>query len=186
MPDRSCGWIVVLTRCHPIVSVPVQPIGQGVYFWLRSYAKYFIMPNQHLCFLVCQPRFSDARNRRDGRQCVVLIGFSQQLFCCWKFANIQAFISQHEKTAIFHGLKIWYKSLSYCILQHQKRHTDQQINLNCSANQFVFLSKSICFPQQINLLCRAMWLSNGSSIKDKEHKTHRALHSSECFILDID
>ena len=28
-----------------------------------------------------------------------------------------------------------------------------QINLFSSANQFTLLSKSICFPQQFNLLC---------------------------------
>ena len=29
----------------------------------------------------------------------------------------------------------------------------QQINLFSSANQFILLSKSICFPRQINLIC---------------------------------
>lgn len=45
------------------------------------------------------------------------------------------------------------------------------------------LSKFIEIAKQINLLCSAMWFSNESYINDKEHKTHRALHSSQCLYL---
>ena len=44
-------------------------------------------------------------------------------------------------------------------LQTNFNEFTQQIKLNCSANQFVFLGKSICFPRQINLFCWEKYLS---------------------------
>ena len=78
-----------------------------------------------------------------------LIEFGQQSHWIWS-ANSMNLLGNFNDFAL---LSRWYSCAKELLHVSNESRSSQQINLFCRANQFTLQRKSICFTEQINLLC---------------------------------
>ena len=108
------------------------------------------MAYRHRCFVTSKTRPLQVHDsQKDSALFCKFIEFGQQSHWIWS-ANSMNLLGYFNDFAV---LSRWYSCAKELLHVSNESRSSQQNNLFCRANQFTLQRKSICFTEQINLLC---------------------------------
>ena len=108
------------------------------------------MAYRHRCFVTSKTRPLQVHDsQKDSALFCKFIEFGQQSHWIWS-ANSMNLLGNFNDFAL---LSRWYSCAKELLHVSNESPSSQQNNLFCRANQFTLQRKSICFTEQINLLC---------------------------------